>query len=319
MILRLPLQHVLQAPQSKHPPPTGCYGRVQHCWAGYCGYSVSTIALPCLALQHGSPEGFIHNNAGFSVVPAVQQEQQQRDESSLGCNSRKCTNFVHVWQLKTHMCVSRHTSHLHPIIVHRSTHPRLCKPPLNPLSHDVRLGILDGLNRAQHDDSVSLIVITGGNKAFSAGADIKEMADAHAVRRSPDLLTVVGAIEASAVPVVAAIGGVALGGGCEVRPVRLYFRSMIHPYKYLYDFWARRICLDHRHTMPWLFSVIPSDLICPPRRLERHKGQAYLFSCDVLMFCLSRQLRRNYTLGLNRAFAAESARPSTSNFPDLSR
>ncbi|CAN0310077.1 unnamed protein product, partial [Hapterophycus canaliculatus] len=95
--------------------------------------------------------------------------------------------------------------------------PRLCKPPLNPLSHDVRVGILDGLNRAQHDDSVSLIVITGGSKAFSAGADIKEMADAHAVRRSPDLLAVVGAIEASTVPVVAAIGGVALGGGCEVR------------------------------------------------------------------------------------------------------
>lgn len=95
--------------------------------------------------------------------------------------------------------------------------PRLCKPPLNPLSHDVRVGILEGLNRAQHDEQVSLVVITGGDKAFSAGADIKEMADGHAVRRTPDLLAVVAAIEASRVPVVAAIGGVALGGGCEVR------------------------------------------------------------------------------------------------------
>eukprot|EP00752_Nemacystus_decipiens_P001823 g1761.t1 len=93
---------------------------------------------------------------------------------------------------------------------------RLCKPPLNPLSHDVRVGILEGLKQAQDDGAVSLVVITGGNKAFSAGADIKEMADGHAVRRAPDLLTVVSAIEASRVPVVAAIGGVALGGGCEV-------------------------------------------------------------------------------------------------------
>lgn len=81
----------------------------------------------------------------------------------------------------------------------------------------MRVGILEGLKRAQHDEQVSLVVITGGNKAFSAGADIKEMADGHAVRRTPDLLTVVAAIEASRVPVVAAIGGVALGGGCEVR------------------------------------------------------------------------------------------------------
>lgn len=100
---------------------------------------------------------------------------------------------------------------------------RLCKPPLNPLSHDVRAGILHGLQQAQGDDAVSLVVITGGSKAFSAGADIKEMADGHAVRRSPDLLTVVAAIEACRVPVVAAIGGVALGGGCEVRGGRRAF------------------------------------------------------------------------------------------------
>lgn len=82
----------------------------------------------------------------------------------------------------------------------------------------MRKGILEGIAQAQLDDAVSVIVITGGDtQAFSAGADIKEMADGHAVRRAPDLLTVVAAIEACRVPVVAAIGGVALGGGCEVR------------------------------------------------------------------------------------------------------
>lgn len=60
------------------------------------------------------------------------------------------------------------------------------------------------------------VAITGGQRAFSAGADIKEMADGHAVNRAPNLLAVVSAIEACGLPVVAVIGGVALGGGCEV-------------------------------------------------------------------------------------------------------
>lgn len=105
---------------------------------------------------------------------------------------------------------------MRPSLLHRP--PRLCNPPLNPLSYHVRKGILDGLAQAQGDDAVSIVVITGGeNQPFSAGADIKEMTDGTAVRRSPDLSAVVAAIESCRVPVVAAIGGVALGGGCEAR------------------------------------------------------------------------------------------------------
>lgn len=93
----------------------------------------------------------------------------------------------------------------------------LRNPPLNPLSYHVRTGIMEGLARAQLDKAVSYVVITGGDKqAFSAGADIKEMTDGQAVGRKPDLLAVVAAIEACQVPVIAAVGGVALGGGCEV-------------------------------------------------------------------------------------------------------
>ncbi|CAN0000850.1 unnamed protein product, partial [Discosporangium mesarthrocarpum] len=93
---------------------------------------------------------------------------------------------------------------------------RLSNPPLNPLSHHVRAGIMEGLFRAQSDKAISCVVITGAGKAFSAGADIKEMADAHAVLRKPTLTAVVAAIEDCSRPVVAAINGVALGGGCEV-------------------------------------------------------------------------------------------------------
>lgn len=95
--------------------------------------------------------------------------------------------------------------------------PRLNNPPLNPLSLHVREGILNGLAQAQLDDAVSMIVITGGGgKSFSVGADIKEMSNAEAIGRKSNLLEVVNAIEECRVPVVAAISGLALGGGCEV-------------------------------------------------------------------------------------------------------
>ena len=79
------------------------------------------------------------------------------------------------------------------------------------------MGILDALARAQSNDAISVVVITGATKrAFSAGADIKEIASGDGVGKTPNLLAVVRGIEACRVPVVAAIDGVALGGGCEV-------------------------------------------------------------------------------------------------------
>ncbi|CAM9379580.1 unnamed protein product [Laminaria digitata] len=94
---------------------------------------------------------------------------------------------------------------------------RLCNPPLNPLSYDVRVAIFDALTQVQSDEAISMVVITGAQKgAFSAGADIKEMASGDSMSKTPHVLAVVGAIEACRVPVVAAIDGVALGGGCEV-------------------------------------------------------------------------------------------------------
>ncbi|CAM9645465.1 unnamed protein product, partial [Choristocarpus tenellus] len=93
---------------------------------------------------------------------------------------------------------------------------RLSNPPLNPLSHGVRAGMIEGLSRAENDPAVTSIVITGNGNAFSAGADIKEMSDVHSILRHPSLTAVVAAIENCSIPVSAAINGVALGGGCEV-------------------------------------------------------------------------------------------------------
>jgi enoyl-CoA hydratase len=81
-----------------------------------------------------------------------------------------------------------------------------------------RLG--DEVTRAEADDSVRVVVITGaGEKAFSAGADLKELRGMPA-HRAHDLMRtgqqVMRSIERAQVPVIAAVNGVALGGGFEL-------------------------------------------------------------------------------------------------------
>ncbi|RAR53097.1 3-hydroxyacyl-CoA dehydrogenase [Paraburkholderia unamae] len=91
----------------------------------------------------------------------------------------------------------------------------LNNPPVNGLGHSTRAGIVDGLARAASDAAVTAIVITGGGKAFSGGADITEFNTPKATQE-PTLHTVIKEVEKSAKPVVAAIHSVAMGGGLEL-------------------------------------------------------------------------------------------------------
>ncbi|MDB5930633.1 MAG: 3-hydroxyacyl-CoA dehydrogenase [Polaromonas sp.] len=91
----------------------------------------------------------------------------------------------------------------------------LSNPPVNGLGHATRLSITDNLQKANDDDAIKSIVLTGGGKAFSGGADINEFGSPKAVQE-PNLLSVILALENSSKPVVAAIHSVCMGGGLEL-------------------------------------------------------------------------------------------------------
>ncbi|HTT12646.1 MAG TPA: 3-hydroxyacyl-CoA dehydrogenase NAD-binding domain-containing protein [Burkholderiaceae bacterium] len=92
---------------------------------------------------------------------------------------------------------------------------QLDNPPVNGLNHASRKGVADGVRRANSEAKVHAIVITGTDKVFSGGADIREF-NTPAMFADPNLLAVIDAVEASGKPVVAAINGVCMGGGLEL-------------------------------------------------------------------------------------------------------
>jgi 3-hydroxyacyl-CoA dehydrogenase len=89
----------------------------------------------------------------------------------------------------------------------------LNNPPVNGLGNALRAGIMEALKKADADPSVKAVVIIGSARAFSGGADIREF---NAPRLQPDLPAINDQQDAMSKPLVAAIGGFALGGGLEL-------------------------------------------------------------------------------------------------------
>jgi 3-hydroxyacyl-CoA dehydrogenase len=86
-------------------------------------------------------------------------------------------------------------------------------PPVNALSKEVRAALISALDEALADPSVRAIVLASAGAAFCAGADIREF---ESPPQPPHLTDVVQRVEDSPKPVVVALHGSVLGGGCEL-------------------------------------------------------------------------------------------------------
>lgn len=88
---------------------------------------------------------------------------------------------------------------------------------LNALNHTLMTELMDALDSFDKNEAVGAMVLAGSEKAFAAGADIKEMVDKNAEQMTrSDLVAVYGRIRTIRKPVIAAVSGWALGGGFEV-------------------------------------------------------------------------------------------------------
>lgn len=88
---------------------------------------------------------------------------------------------------------------------------------LNALNRQLMSEVRDALKTLDEDDNVRVVILTGGEKVFAAGADIKQMADASAIDMlNIDQFSTWDQIRKTKKPIIAAVSGFALGGGCEL-------------------------------------------------------------------------------------------------------
>lgn len=102
----------------------------------------------------------------------------------------------------------------------------LDNPPVNGLGHATRAGIVDGIGRALGNPAIKAIIVTGAGKGFSGGADIREFNSPKALQE-PSLHTVIRVIEDAEKPVIAALHGIAMGGGLELA-LGCHYRVATH-------------------------------------------------------------------------------------------
>ncbi|SHF64848.1 short chain enoyl-CoA hydratase [Jatrophihabitans endophyticus] len=96
---------------------------------------------------------------------------------------------------------------------------RLDRPPMNAIDTTVQEQLRDAARQVSDDPAVRAVVLFGGEKVFAAGADVKEFAGqdhAYMTRDAQRLTSSLDALARIPKPVIAAVTGYALGGGCEL-------------------------------------------------------------------------------------------------------
>src|SRR5438105_8815417 len=103
-----------------------------------------------------------------------------------------------------------------PVAIVTLNRPRQLNALAGPLMHE----LVAALEQHDADSTVHAIVITGGPTVFAAGADIKEMSESSAVEMLlRDRISLWDRVRRLKKPLVAAVAGYALGGGCELAMV----------------------------------------------------------------------------------------------------
>lgn len=92
---------------------------------------------------------------------------------------------------------------------------KLDSPPVNALGQELRRDLLEELDRANADPAIGAVILIGAGSGFSGGADIREFGTPKALAH-PDLRTLIREVEACTKPVIAAVGGICMGGGLEL-------------------------------------------------------------------------------------------------------
>jgi enoyl-CoA hydratase len=88
---------------------------------------------------------------------------------------------------------------------------------LNALSHDLMDELVKALEEFDKDENIRVIILTGSERAFAAGADIKEMSDETTISiMNKDRFATWDRVRNIKKPIIAAVSGFALGGGCEL-------------------------------------------------------------------------------------------------------
>ena len=88
---------------------------------------------------------------------------------------------------------------------------------LNALNHKLVSEVMEALEAFDQDEAIGAMVIAGNERAFAAGADIKELADQSAEQiKESDHVAVFNRIMSIRKTIIAAVSGYALGGGCEL-------------------------------------------------------------------------------------------------------
>jgi len=107
---------------------------------------------------------------------------------------------------------------IHPAVATHVAHIQLNRPEaLNALNLQLMSELKDALKALDADPQVRAVVLSGNEKAFAAGADITQMANKSAIDMyNTDQFSTWDAIKRTKKPLIAAVSGFALGGGCEL-------------------------------------------------------------------------------------------------------